>query len=109
LVAMNDVQFVEAARHLAQRTMKSAGNSFGARLDFLALHALARPLEAQERAVVERAYRNFLNHYDARPEEAKKLLSTGESSYDTKLSPQELASWTMVASQILNLDEALNK
>ncbi len=109
LVVMNDVQFVEAARHLAQRTMKSAGNSFGARLDFLALHALARPLEAPERAVVERAYRNFLNHYDARPEEAKKLLSTGESPYDTKLSPQELASWTMVASQILNLDEALNK
>ena len=38
-----------------------------------------------------------------------KLMAMGESPQDGKLSAQELAAWTMVASQVLNLDEALNK
>ena len=71
--------------------------------------ALARPLESKERDVVRRSYQRFLSHYDAKPAEAKKLLATGESPHDTRLSAQELAAWTMVASQVLNLDEALNK
>jgi hypothetical protein len=108
LITMNDVQFVEAARHLAERTMKSV-KSFDGRLDSLSSYALARPLEARERAVVQRSYKSYLSHYDAKPEEARKLLAMGESPHDMKLSAQELAAWTMVASQILNLDEALNK
>jgi len=109
LITMNDVQFVEAARYLAERTMKNVKSGFDGRLDYLSGHALARPLEAPERAVVQRSFKSYLSHYDARPEEAKKLLATGESAHDLKLSAQELAAWTMVASQILNLDEALNK
>ena len=109
LITMNDVQFVEAARNLAERTMKNVKSGFEGRLDYLAERALARPLEAREKAVVERSYKSFLSHYDAKPEEAKKLLAMGESPQDGKLSAQELAAWTMVASQVLNLDEALNK
>ena len=89
--------------------MKSVKTGFDGRIDYLSLRALARPLEAREKAVVERSYRAFLSHYDAKPEEAKKLLAMGESPHDGKLSAQELAAWTMVASQVLNLDEALNK
>jgi len=109
LITMNDVQFVEAARNLAERTMKSVKGGFDSRLDYLAERALARTMETRERAVVERSYKKFLSHFDSQPAEAKKLLATGESPYDPKLSAQELAAWTMVASQILNLDEALNK
>jgi hypothetical protein len=109
LITMNDVQFVEAARHLAERAMKNVKSGFDGRLDYMATHALARPLEPREKAVVERSYKGFLSHYDAKPGEAKKLLATGESPYDRQLSAQELAAWTMVASQVLNLDEALNK
>ncbi|HEU0123783.1 MAG TPA: DUF1553 domain-containing protein [Bryobacteraceae bacterium] len=109
LITMNDVQFVEAARQLAERSMKSVKQGFDGRVDYMAARALSRSLEDRERAVLQRSYKSFLSHYDAKPDEAKKLLATGESSHDSKLSAQELAAWTMVASQILNLDEALNK
>ena len=109
LITMNDVQFVEAARHLAERTMKAVKTGFEGRVDYLALAALARPLEERERAVVKKSYQSFLTQFDSRPAEAKKLIATGESAVDPKLPAPELAAWTMVASQILNLDEALNK
>ena len=41
--------------------------------------------------------------------DAKKLLSTGDSQADEALPTVESAAFTMLASQILNLDESLNK
>src|SRR5437773_10184974 len=44
LATMNDTQFVEAARHLAQEVLKQSCVSVEARLDFMAQRLLARPL-----------------------------------------------------------------
>src|SRR5262249_60099644 len=44
LVTLNDPQFVEAARHLAQAALKEGGDQAEARIDFLAPRLLARPL-----------------------------------------------------------------
>ena len=45
----------------------------------------------------------------AKPEDAKKLIAFGESKADPKLDASELAAWTMLANQLMNLDEVLNK
>ena len=37
------------------------------------------------------------------------LVSNGESKADAALDVSELAAWTLVSSQLLNLDETLNK
>ena len=42
-------------------------------------------------------------------EASQKLISYGESVADKKIMPQELASWTLVANLLLNLDEVVNK
>ena len=42
-------------------------------------------------------------------ESAKKLIAVGESKADPTLDPSELAAWTMLANQLMNLDEVLNK
>ena len=47
--------------------------------------------------------------YTKNPQAAAKLLTVGESGYDRRLNPSELAAWTTVASTILNLDEAVTK
>ena len=47
--------------------------------------------------------------YKQDPDAALKLLEVGESLYDKQIDPVELAAWTMVASTILNLDEAITK
>jgi hypothetical protein len=109
LVTLNDPQFVEAARHLAQLTLKDGGAATEARLDFLAKRLLARPLRLDETRVVEEVVTRLLEHYRAQPEEARKLLAVGESRSDASLDAATLAAWTMLANQMLNLDEVLNK
>jgi hypothetical protein len=109
LVTMNDPQFVEAARVLSQRMLKDTPADFNRRLDYLTLHILARPFEAKERAVCLATWQDFKAHYDKQTAEAQKLIATGASKPDASLPPGELAAWTLLTSQLLNLDETLNK
>jgi hypothetical protein len=108
LVTMNDPQFFEAARVLAQNTMR-AGAEFNARLDSMTLRLLARRLDGRERTVVEESYRDYLRYYDSHPEEARQAIAVGASQADAALDKVQLAALTMVANQLLNLDEVLNK
>jgi hypothetical protein len=109
LVTMNDPQFVEAARVLAQKAMVSAGGNVNAAIDFMTLRVLARTFAPAERTVVAAAHQDFLAHYRANTTSAERLLAVGESPADTSLPSEELAAWTMVANQLFSLDEALNK
>ena len=109
LVTMNDTQFVEAARYLAQRAMREAGADFDRRLDYITTRLLARDLKPGERAVARRTYRELVGHYGSNAREAGKLLATGESAPDEALPATESAAWTLLTSQLMNLDEVLNK
>ncbi|MDA1091945.1 MAG: DUF1553 domain-containing protein [Acidobacteria bacterium] len=109
LVTMNDTQFVEAARHLAQRAMREAGDDVDRRLDYVTTRLLARAFTAPERAVAKRTLDGFLELYEGSPGDAQALLQVGESAFDEGLPVPESAAWTMLASQLLNLDEVLNK
>ncbi len=108
LLTLNDVQFVEAARVLAEKTITADPND-AKRIDFIAKRLLARPFRAEELAIVKDVLANLRTHYKAKPEEASKLIAFGESKADAKLDASELAAWTMLANQLLNLDEVLNK
>ena len=109
LVTMNDTQFVEASRYLAQRAMREAGDDFDRRLDYVTTRLLARDFTDQERAVAKRTYDRFVDLYRADADAARRLLDVGESPSDDALPPTESAAWTMLASQVMNLDEVLNK
>jgi hypothetical protein len=113
LVTLNDPQFVEAARNLAEWTLKDAGAGATAtvddRLDFLAARLLARPLRAEERRVAADSFAGLLDFYRDHSREASELLAVGESKADASLDAPELAAWTMLANELMNLDEVLNK
>jgi hypothetical protein len=109
LVTLNDPQFVEAARHLAQLTLQKGGNTVETRIDFMARKVLCRPLKAAEVKVVENSFTKLHGYYQGRIEDARKLIAVGESRADPALEPAQLAAWTMVANQLFNLDEVLNK
>ncbi len=108
LLTLNDVQFVETARVLAEKTMGSDSDDAN-RIDFIAKRLLARSFRADELVIVKDVLANLRAHYKAKPDEAKKLIAFGESKPDAKLDASELAAWTMLANQLLNLDEVLNK
>ena len=109
LVTMNDPQFVEAARYLAQRAMREAGDEFDRRLDYITTRLLARDFTDLERTVAKRAYDRFVILYRTNAHEAQNLLEVGDSPFDDALPVTESAAWAMLASQLMNLDEVLNK
>jgi mono/diheme cytochrome c family protein len=109
LVTLNDTQFVEAARVLAQRTLKEGGADDAAKLDFLAKRLLARPLTDAEKPIVATSLADLLAFYKAKPDDAAKLLVVGESKRDESLDAPTHAAWTMLTNQMMNLDEVLNK
>jgi hypothetical protein len=109
LVTMNDPQFVEASRYLAQRAIREGGSSFDERVDFITIRLLSRLLKSEERAIVRRTYLRLLEVYTSDRDEATALLVVGESTPDFQLSAEESAAWTMIVNQLMNLDEVLNK
>lgn len=108
-VTMNDRQWVEAARKLAERVLLLGSTETDARLQALAGFTLGRPLSAREKSHFQAPLQQFVAHYRGDANAAILLLGVGDSSVAPELDPAELAAWTMVASQFLNLDEFLNK
>ena len=109
LLLMNDSQYVEAARGLAQRILREGGKTPEARAQWVFRTATARPASRDELAVLVAAFRDHLETYRRSPDAAKKLIAVGESKPDASLDPVELAAWTMLSNLILNLDEVINK
>ena len=48
-------------------------------------------------------------YYQAHVEEAKQLIAVGESPADASLDVPTLAGWTMLANEVMNLDEVVCK
>jgi hypothetical protein len=109
LVTMNDVQWVEAARALAQRVIHEGGKLPEQRINLLGEILLSRDPPSDMAAVLENSLAQMEKHYAADPKAARDLLAVGEKKSDTAIPAPELAAWTMVASEMLNLDETLTK
>jgi hypothetical protein len=109
LLLLNEKQYVECARALAERAMREGGDRPEARLTWMFRRATARRPDAREAAELLTAYKEHLAEYTRDVDAAKKLIAVGESKADAKLNPSELAAWTMIANVLLNLDEVINK
>ncbi len=109
LVTLNDPQFVEAARVLAQHALTAGGHDMASRFDYLAQRLLSRPLRSEEVAVMHASLDTLLAHYGAHPDQADLLITVGESPADAGIERPTLAAWTMLCNELLNLDEVLNK
>ncbi len=109
LMLMNDPQFFEAARVFAERTIKFGGNTPEERIAYMFELATAREPKPTEAALILDTMQVHAEELKANPEAAKELIAVGESKPDEKLDAVEVATWTMIANLILNLDEVLNK
>ncbi len=109
LVTLNDPQLVEAAKMLAQNAMKGDSGKDDGRLDFMVRRLLCRPLRPEETKVMLAVFNELLAFYKSHADDAAKLLAVGEAKVDPKVDASTLAAWTMVANQLMNLDEVLNK
>ena len=109
LVTMNDVQWVEAARALAERVIKEGGKQPEQRINLMSQILLAHDPPPQMAATLQNSFAQMERHYTADPKAAHALVNVGEKKSDASIPATELAAWTMVASEMLNLDETITK
>jgi len=109
LVTMDDPQFVEAARVLAQNALLASPDKVDGELNYMSIRLLARKFNDRERAIVSNSYRDYLAYYESDRGDATKLANMGESKPSGSLPAPKLAAMTMVANELLNLDEVLVK
>ena len=106
---MNDVEFLEASRKLAERMLTEGGATPEQRIDYGFQVVLAKAPQPAQRAILEKSAATFLRNFQDDPAAAKQFISQGESPVRNGLDVGELAAWTGVASILLNLDEVINK
>ncbi len=105
LVTLNDTTFVEAARVLAEKVLRMAGDD-DAHLKQAFQIVTHRQPKAEELLVLRRQLAAL------RPQAAsgaEKLLKVGEAKSDATLKPEEHAAWTSLCLMLLNLDEVVSK
>jgi hypothetical protein len=109
LQLLNDIQHVEAARQFAARIIGEGGEEPKARIRWAWMVVTSRHPTAAELAVVTDVLAAYQTRYENDPQAAEQLITYGESKPDEKLDPSELASYTLLANLILNLDESVTK
>jgi len=106
LTLWNDEQFLEAARALAQRTFAEVKDD-DQRLSLIYRRCTGNAPNADELGVLRDALAYYRERYSASSDDAKALLGQGEYPLPETHDPAELASWMMVASSVLSLDETI--
>ncbi len=109
LALMNDEQYIEAARKLAERILREGGSEQGARLIYGFRLVTTRRPETAEVAVLTRVLDRSRERFQRDQPAAEKLLAAGESPRNAQLNQAELAAYTILANLLLNLDEAITK
>ena len=101
LATMNDITFLRASRSLAG-TMAGVEGTVGNKIDAGYERITFRKLTAQKRDVLSTLYNEALKSYQSDSDAAKKLM-------DDKKASAEIATLTIVANAMLNLDEVIMK
>ena len=99
---------MEASRALATRVLLESDDD-SLRLISAVRSILARDPSIQESTLLMRSLKSARKSFSDNPDAAKRFLGHGQFK-STKLDqPAELAAWTSLCLNLLNLDETLNK
>jgi hypothetical protein len=107
-VLLNDPQFVESARRLAENILLK-DSAEDTRAETMLQTVLSHPAHVADLEDVEAAVAEFRDLFQQNPEAAKELINTGDTSPNESLDAVELATWTLVANTLMNRDDFVNK
>ena len=109
LVMLNDPEFVEAARALAERVLRMSVSAPEARATVMYRLALQRAPQDDERKILVEVVEKHRAEYKADVAAAKQLIDVGARPVAADLDPADLAAWTDAARVVLNLHEFINR
>ena len=104
LVMMNDPQFVESARILAEKIQHQDDQSLDSRLTITFRLLTCRPPTTSEAVLLKSCYQQNYQRFEKDAASAKALLSVGEQPMDESLKLSETAALTVVANLVMNYD-----
>ncbi|MDO1451177.1 DUF1553 domain-containing protein [Rhodocytophaga aerolata] len=108
LVLLNDPQFVEAAKVLAERAGREYNTEKEQIVYMYRLLTGRKPTE-KEVAILQKLYSNEQEKFKQYPDKMKGWLSAGEYKFTGDIDTPALAAGTVVASTILNSDAFLTR
>ncbi len=109
LVLLNDPEFVEAARNLAERMVKEGGASPESRIAWAWQVATGRVPKDAEKGTLLALFEKHLGEFQGEKTEAEALEKVGISAVPKEVPAAELAAYTSVARVILNLHETVTR
>ena len=109
LVLLNDPQFNEAARVLAQKLLEQSDVSLDDRIRAAFRMLTSRSPSEKELAILGRLYREQKSHFEAVPDSARDFLTIGETPRDERMNPEELAAMAVVVKSLMSFDECVTK
>ena len=107
LVLLNDPQYVEAARALAERAFREGGTSLASRITFAFRTLTGRRPNSRELATLEALYREQVDEFRSGRSDAKKLLAIGDAPGDSEVDPTECAAMTVLVQALLNFQDTV--
>lgn len=105
---LNDPQFVEASRVLAERLIKTETDQ-SRRLEKLFRSLTGRQPDATEQKMLEDFYREELEHFTSDQSSALAFMDNGSHQWDPDLNTSEIAALGVVANSVMNTTEAFTK
>ena len=109
LVLLNDPQFVEASRFVAERMLKEGGDELENQIDYGFKLLTGRAADQGEIKVLTRLFQTELEAFNKGESDALAMLSVGEKPRDKTLAINQHAAMTMVANTLMNFDETVFK
>ncbi len=109
LVLLNDPQYVEASRLLAERMINEGGEEAEKRITFGFQALTSRLPDTRELQLLKGLYEEELAAFKNDPLAADSLLRVGQYPRNQQLNEPELAALTIVANTLVNYDEAVFK
>ncbi len=109
LILLNDPQYVEASRLIAERMQKEAGDALEDQITLGFRLVTSRFPNDEELALFKTLFEDERQRFGRNPDEASALLSVGDWPHDTGLDASRTAALAVVANTMLNHDEAYMK
>ena len=109
LAIMNDETYLDAARLLAFRTLSADGFDLETRTRFLFKTVTCRNPRTPELQSLMSGWHEYHASFQAAPDQASLFMQSGAIRLPEDYDPVELASFTVLANVILNLDEVVTR
>ncbi|MEX2594176.1 MAG: DUF1553 domain-containing protein [Anditalea sp.] len=109
LVLLNDPQYLEAARMLAERMIKEGGDQLDEQINYGFRLMTSRKPDEPELQILQNLYEAELAEFRSSPAAADSLLQVGEQPRDQTLPENQVAALTVVVSTLINYDQAVYK